>query len=101
MSTVLIKESGLPILVEHSVPIPLYDLGHTVIYDKDEKDGSKSINKEAAIVGYEIMVFEFKDADTNMYDTSICINYHLDNGDEIYEDLIKEVYTALEEEDAV
>lgn len=99
MSTVLIKESGMPLLVEHSVPIPLYDLGVVVVYDHEDKDGAKHINKEGTIIGYEICVFEFKDAKTNKYDTSMCIDYYLDNEDRINEDLIKEVYIEAEEED--
>lgn len=100
MSTVLVKESGLPVLIEHSIPIPLYDLGVCVIYDQDEKDGSKTINKESSIIGYEVSVYEFKDSSTGKYDTTCCIKYFLENGDELYEDLIKEVYTEVEDDES-
>jgi hypothetical protein len=101
MSTVLIKESGMPLLVEHSIPIPLYDLGIVLMYDQEDKDGSKHINKEGVVIGYEVCVYEFKDTQTNKYETTVAIQYHLDNGDMVYEDLVKEGYSDIIEEDVI
>jgi hypothetical protein len=79
----LTEVDGCKYLEEHTIPVPMYDVGDTVEYA--ETTGGAIVT--SVIEGYEVAVFSFTDKQGTL-DTDCNIIYTLEDGSSIPEDFI-------------
>jgi len=82
----LVEENGAKYLKEHSIPVPMYDVGDTISYT-ETLGGAVVLS---TIEGYEICVSSYVGID-GVLNTDHNIVYHLEDGNVMPEEFVDAV----------